>query len=137
MIGIATLVGGGAGSGPLRQICVRIPFTDQRAERVFKHEARQLPKQGIGFLMFDVANASGSFQAWESLVIRRFQPKMHRRVSGVCLFDGVMAPSPKGYSWLLRTKLITNTHARFKLPDWVKSTVASDGREYEHIVPHG
>ncbi|MGB8065889.1 MAG: hypothetical protein WCF26_28660 [Candidatus Sulfotelmatobacter sp.] len=134
MIGLAMFVGGGQGGGPHHQVSVRIPFTDERAEEILRAEARQLPDQGVGLIMVDVAHASGSFQAWESLIRRRFQPTMHTRVSGICLFEGGMVPTERGYGWLLRTMLITNPHAQRQLPSWIQEAVASAGQEFDRVA---
>lgn len=91
-IGLAMFAGGGPGGGPHHQVLVRTPFTDERAEEILRDEARQLPEKGVGLIMVDVTYASGSFQAWESPIGRRFQPTIHTGVSAVCLFEGGMVP---------------------------------------------
>lgn len=133
MIGLAMFVGGGPGGGPHHQVLVRIPFTDERAEEILRDEAKQLPKDGPGLVIIDVASASGAFESWSALIQRRLQPSIHTRISGVCLFEGGMMPTNKGYNWLLRTKLVTNSNARFQLPGWIRDAVASAGKASEHI----
>jgi len=137
LIGLAMFAGGGQGGGPHHQVSVRIPFTDERAEEILRAEARQLPDQGVGLIMVDVAHASGSFQAWESLIRRRFQPTIHTRVSGVCLFEGGMVPTDQGYDWLLHTKLITNPHAQLPLPVWIEAGLKAAGEGFERAVQEG
>jgi hypothetical protein len=133
MIGLAMFVGGGPGGGPHHQVHVRIPFTDHRAEEILRDEARQLPQDEPGLVMIDVASSSGAFESWSALIKRRFQPTIHTRISGVCLFEGAGVPTEKGYDWLLRTLLVTNPYARFPLPAWIQSAVTSAGKEFERI----
>ena len=137
MIGLAMFAGGESQGGTHHQVLVRMPFTDDRAEEILRDEARQLPEQGVGLIMVDVSHASGSFEVWEPLIQRRFQPTIHTRVSGVCLFEGGMVPSNKGYDWLLHTKLITNPHAQFPLPVWVEAGLKRAGEGFEQALREG
>ena len=114
-----------------RQVSVNVPFTDERAEDILRSEARQLPQRGVGFIMIDVGDTIGSFQDWEALFQRRFQPRQHTRVTAVCLFEAISGPTDTGYDWMLRTQLITNPYAQFKLPDWIKEAVIFAGRKYD------
>jgi hypothetical protein len=116
--------------GPHQQVSVNDPFTDERAEDILRSEATQLSESGVGLIMIDVGNVIGSFQDWEAIFRRRFQPTQHTRISTVCLFEGSSAPTEAGYDWLLHTKLIANDHAQFQLPAWIQEAVASAGREY-------
>jgi|SRR6266566_2784453 len=126
-------VGGGPGGAAHHQVLVRIPFTDKRAEEILRDEAKQLTREGQGLIMIDVARASGGFQSWSALIERRLQPRINTRISAVCLFEGGMMPTDKGYNWLLRTKLVTNPNARFQLPGWIRDGVVSAGKAAEHI----
>ncbi len=117
--------------GVHRQVSVNVPFTDERAEDILRSEARQLPERGVGFIMIDVGDVIGSFQDWEAIFQRRFQPTQHTRVSAVCLFEAISGPTDTGYDWMLRTQLITNPHTQFKLPDWINEAVISAGRKYD------
>jgi hypothetical protein len=133
MIGLAMFVGGGPGGGPHHQVFVRVPFTDERAEEILRDEAKQLPRDGAGLIMIDVARASGGFESWSALIRRRLQPRINTRISGVSLFEGGMMPTEKGYDWLLRTKLVTNSNARFQLPGWIREAVALADKAAEHV----
>jgi hypothetical protein len=127
MIGLAMFQGGGPGGGPHHQVAVRIPFSDTRAERFLTDESRQLPKEGPGLVMISGPSSRNQLRVWEELVRRRFQPKMHTRVSGVCLFAGGMMPVDKRYDWLVRTHLVVNGYAKTALPDWVCGAIRSRG----------
>lgn len=54
-----TIVGPGQ---PNRQIVIRVPFADQRAEAILSAEARQLPKNEPGLVMVDVARQPTAFE---------------------------------------------------------------------------
>src|SRR5207245_6707038 len=116
IMGLAHIVS--RGGAPHQQVSVNVPFTDERAGDILRREAKQLPESGLGLIMIDVGNVIGSFQDWEAIFRRRFQPTQHTRISAVCLFEGSSTPTEAGYNWLLHTKLITNAHAQFQLPAW-------------------
>ena len=88
MIGLVMFQGGGPGGGPHHQVGVRIPFSDTRAERFLTDESKQLPKGGPGLIMICGPTSKNEARVWDALMQRRFQPKMHTRVSGVCLLRG-------------------------------------------------
>lgn len=69
-----------------RQIIVRVPFVDTRAEEILTAEARQLSKGESALVMVDVAGQPTAFHGWPELVARRFTPRQHTRVSGLCMF---------------------------------------------------
>ena len=123
LIGLVTLVGGGPDGGPHHQVAVRIPFSDKRAEQFLTAEARQLPKEGRGLVMIEGPSSASELKVWSPLVQRRFQPRIHTRVSGVCLFAGGMVPVAGRYNWLVQAKLLTNPHAKAPLPDWIRAAV--------------
>ncbi len=137
MIGVTAFFGGGSSGGPHHQVSVRIPFTDERAEEILDYEARQLPKSGLGLVMIDLPTSPKELRGWVSLIERRFQPQIHTRVSGVCLFSGGMVPVGDRYDWLLQTKLLTNPHAKFQLPSWIQTAIKSTGEDFERAASHG
>jgi hypothetical protein len=133
-IGIMMFVGGGPGGGPNHKVSVQIPFTDERAEEILRKEAKQLPKDGIGLVMINASGGAGRFQPWASLISKRLQPKIHTRVSGVCLFEGSMVPNGPQYDWLVQTKLVVNDHAGFQLPSWIQATIKEAGEQFEQAL---
>jgi hypothetical protein len=133
-IGLTMFVAGGPNMGPHHQVSVQTPFTDERAEEILRDEARQLPTDGPGIVMINVANSGGSFAAWSSLISRRFQPQIHTRVSAVCLFWGGSVPSQGGYTYLLEPNLLTNPHARSQLPNWIREFMTSASREFNRVM---
>jgi len=134
MIGLVTFVGGGPDGGPHHQVAVRIPFSDRRAEQFLKAEARQLPKEGHGLIMIEGPTSANELKVWIPLIQRRFQPQIHTRVSGVCLFEGGMVPVANRYNWLVQAKLITNCHAKAPLPDWIRAAVESARESFGHAA---
>lgn len=117
----AAVVGGG--SQPQRQITVRLPFVDQRAETILTAEARQLPRGGPGLVIVDVRRQPTALDAWEPLVLRRFGPTQHTRVSGISMFMPSMITTDAGYTIRPLIKLITNPHASTALPSWIIAAI--------------
>jgi hypothetical protein len=113
---------------------VRIAFSDDRAKAMLDAEAPQLAKDVPGLIMAGVASATGAMKTWEPSLKRRFQPQMHTRVGGVCLWWGGLFTTPKGEDQLFESKLIVNPHARFPLPRWIIETLSEIGDEYKKIT---
>jgi hypothetical protein len=131
-IGMARVV---VGPGePNRHVAIRMPYADQRAERFLTSEARQLPRQGPGLIMADMALAPGGFRSWEPAIKRRFQPTQHTRVGGVCMFSSGLVPTEGGEACLFETKLIPNEHANTALPAWICTTIEAAGREFQRLT---
>lgn len=105
--------------GDHRHVMVRWPFTDTRVETFIRHEARQLPTDAPGLIMIQTSGTVGAMKAWCSLIEPRFQPRLHTRVSAVCLFGSAVRPTPAGEEWTPACKIISNPHARFPLPLWI------------------
>ncbi len=84
--------------------------------------------------MAGVGRATGAMKTWEPLLQRRFQPAMHTRVGGVCLWQGGLFTTPKGEDQLFETKLIVNPHARLLLPGWIGNVLAEIGDEFKRIT---
>jgi hypothetical protein len=112
---------------PNRQIVVRVPFADQRAEDILTAEARQFPKYESGLVMVDVSGQPTAFESWAELVPPRFTPAQHTRVGGVLLFMTATTITAHGMMLLPYVKLIANPHARIPLPAWI-TAVAEETR---------
>jgi len=110
-------------SEPNRQILVRAPFADQRAEHILKLKARQLPNQESGLVMVDVAHQPTAFDSWPELISRRFTTTQHTRVAGVLLFSEAITLTSEGLKLVLNAKLIINPHARQPLKPWLIDVV--------------
>jgi len=108
---------------PNRQIVVRAPFADQRAEDILTEKAKQLPKDESGLVMVDVARQPTAFQSWAELMPRRFTAVQHTRVAGVVLFMTATTITEQGLAWRPYLKLISNPHASIPLAAWITSAV--------------
>jgi hypothetical protein len=127
-LGQAQVIGGG--TEPHRHIAVRMAYADDRAERFFGREARQLPTDAPGLMMIGMGRAPGGFKVWQPLIQRRLQPKINTRVSAVCLLSGGSVDTPDGEKILNEIKLLTNPHAAFLLPQWLAEALTQAGEEY-------
>jgi len=132
-LGVAEVISGP--SEARRHISVRMAFSDERAKAMLDAEAAQLAKDAPGLIMAGVGGAVGAMKTWEPSLLRRFQPQMHTRVGGVCLWWGGILPTPKGEDQLFESKLIVNPHARLPLPEWISKTVAAIGDAFKRIGP--
>jgi hypothetical protein len=101
---------------------------------MLRAEAPQLTQDAPGLIMAGVATAIGAMKTWEPLLLRRFQPQMHTRVGGVCLWSGGSFSTLRGEDWIPQTKLIVNRHARFPLSGWISKTLAEMGEACETIT---
>jgi hypothetical protein len=106
-----------------RDIAVRWPFADARAEEFLRRAKGQLPTDMPGLVMVDVSGALGAMKTWRNVIERRFQSSMYTRVSGVCLFSSAVHLADDGHEWLVQTQLIRNSHASIQLPSWVADQV--------------
>jgi len=84
--------------------------------------------------MIEGPTSANELKVWIPLIQRRFQPQIHTRVSGVCLFEGGMVPVANRYNWLVQAKLITNCHAKAPLPDWIRAAVESARESFGHAA---
>jgi hypothetical protein len=102
-----------------KSITVRIPFEDERAEGFITHEARQLPTDHPGLIMFDMTTAVSGMTAWMPLLARRLQPLQHTRVSAICMFTGNYMMTSRGFGWFPDAALLKNEHAHIPIPEWI------------------
>jgi hypothetical protein len=109
-------------------------FSDNRAKAMLDAEAPQLTRDAPGLIMAGVRRATGAMKTWEPLLQCRFQPAMHTRVGGVCLWEGGLYTTSKGEDQLFEPKLIVNPHARFLLPGWIGNTLAEIAEDFKRIT---
>jgi len=117
-LGAAKYIGGG--DEPRRHIVVRVPYADKRADKFLADEARQLPKGHPGLIMVDASGEPTAFASWAPIVKRRFQPNVHTRVSGLCLFAPQLLPLGDQLLWIPQVRLHINPYARLALPQWMQ-----------------
>lgn len=131
-IGAAKMIGGG--SEPTRHVMVRMPFSDQRAERFISTEAVQLPTDAPGLIMLDLTETRTGSRSWEPLITRRFQPNIHTRVGAVCMFSSAILQTQDGLASLSETKVLINPHARIVVPFWIEAVLTAAGAEYRRVM---
>jgi hypothetical protein len=119
---------------PNRQIVVRAPFADQRAEVILAAEARQLPKDESGLVMVDVSGQPTALDSLAKLVPPRFTPTQHSRIGAVLLFMTATMPAAQGMMWLPFVKLIMNPHASVPLPEWITAAVEEARSETRRLT---
>lgn len=113
-------------------VAARICFSDDRAEKLLKTEAKQLPSGKRGLIMISGPSSDKELSVWKPLIRRRFQPTLHTRIGGVCLFDGGMVPAPNAKSdWRIQAHLLLNPHAKKALPSWIEARVKAVCEEFE------
>ena len=112
-------------------VTAKIAFTDDRAERMLREQSGQLPKGKRGLIMISGPSSESELSVWRPLILRRFQPAIHTRIGGVCLFDGGMVPSGTKTGWEIQAHLILNPHAASPLPSWIEETVIGADDAFE------
>jgi hypothetical protein len=118
---VAHAIGGPGAQG--RQIIVRVPFSDQRAEDVLRDEARQLPPGQCGLVMVDAAAQPTAFDSWPKLIPPRFTAARHTRVAAVLLFMSGTWATIDGPQVITSLTLLPNLHAQVPLPAWVTGLI--------------
>jgi hypothetical protein len=114
-----------------QMVTVKIPFSDNRAEQILTAESQQLPAGKRGLIMISGPSSVKELDVWEPLVRRRFQPNIHTRVGGVCLFDGGMVPAGNGSDWQIQAHLIVNSHAKSALPPWISAAITNANNTFD------
>ena len=67
----------------MSKVAVGIPFTDQRAQRIFNRESKHFSRNSTNLLILDVSRVPGGINSWTHLMSSRLQPKLNRRVGAV------------------------------------------------------
>ena len=107
-------------------LLVRVPFTDERGQRILDSEAKQLPKEGPGL----VCILTNYTNYWSGLIERSFSSTVRRRISGVLLFHSGIVPGDRGARLPTIGRLFRNPHARVPLPSWLIGTLEGLRREF-------
>ena len=117
-----------------RWISVRMKFGDERAEEFLRSEAKQLPKETPGIILARMSRAPSGMATWAPMLKRRFQPNLHTRVGGVCLYFQGLLLTPAGMALLTETNIIENPHAKMPLPAWVRNRLEAVGYEFRTAI---
>lgn len=126
-----TIVGTGE---PKRHVVARIPYADKRADAFLRKEAAQLPKSHPGLIMVDVSGEPTAFSSWGTILARRFQPGIHTRVSGVCLFAPQLLPVGSSLIWIPSVKLHANPNACLALPSWIRNSLQNAANDFGTLL---
>jgi hypothetical protein len=124
----AKFIGGGA--EPRRHIVARVPYADKRADKFLADEAAQLPTDYPGLIMVDTSREPAAFASWAPILSRRFQPNIHTRVGGLCLFAPQLLPIRDTLVWVPRVQLHVNPHAKRALPQWMRQALDEAARDF-------
>lgn len=127
-LGAAKVIGGG--TEPRRHIVARVPYADQRADKFLADEAAQLPRDYPGLIMVDASGEPTAFASWGPMLSRRFQPNIHTRVSGLCLFAPQVLPMRDTLLWVPQVRLHLNPHAKRALPQWMQQALNEAARDF-------
>lgn len=119
---------------PNRQLIARVPFADQRAEDILRHEARQLPEKKCGLVMVNVNLQPTAFESWSERIPQRFTPGQHTRVAAVILFMHATSSSEHGLIWVPHVKLIPNPYAAVPMPGWIQERVTTIREKTRRVV---
>lgn len=122
---IRAVIEGRVGNG--RDIAVRVPFTDDRADSILKREARQLPVEGPGLVMFDVQH--DQLGGWAKMIERRFLAGMHTRVTAAVLFSSGIESGLHGEELRTAALLVRNPNAKVGVPLWAEGLRQFDRRD--------
>jgi hypothetical protein len=127
-LGEAKFIGGGA--EPRRHIAARVPYADKRADKFLAGEAAQLPRDHPGLIMVDASGEPTAFASWAPVLSRRFQPNIHTRVGGLCLFAPQLVRISDDLLWIPKVQLHVNPHARLALPQWIQQALDEAARDF-------
>jgi hypothetical protein len=118
-VGTATGIICNDGTEPNRLVSVRMPYSDDRADLFIKREAKQLSKSEQGLIMMDMTKSNAGMKYWKSFLLRRFQPNVHTRVGGVCMFSSGIELGYTGIHLIFDFVTVENIHATNPLPGWI------------------
>lgn len=104
-----------------RKCIVKIPFSDERAQRVLDEKKGQVSRTDPGLIVMDVSGIPGGFKLWPELIKRRLQPKLNRRISGVLITDSCITDK----KMVTQKSLIKHPNPLHQLSDDFLSVVSS------------
>jgi hypothetical protein len=70
-----------------RKCFAKMPFTDERSQRILGRESLQLSKEQPGLIIVDVSSVAGGLKRWPELLARRLQPSLNSRVGGILVTE--------------------------------------------------
>jgi hypothetical protein len=96
-----------------RRCIAKMPFTDERAQRILGEKSGQLSRTEPGLIVLDVSSIPGGFKRWPELVTRRLQPNLNRRIGAVL----VTANSITNKKMVVQNSLIKHPNPLHQLSD--------------------
>ncbi len=100
--------------GAFSRADVKLPITDDRAERLMHKELSHFARRERNVLVLNISRVIGALKRWEPLVKRRLQPKMNRRCGAVALLSTVGTVSPPAVE--LKSLVVRNQYAYVPVP---------------------
>ncbi|MFC2056851.1 hypothetical protein ACFLTO_04720 [Chloroflexota bacterium] len=119
---------------PKRHVVASAPYADKRADAFLRKEATQLDRRYPGLIMVDVSGEPTAFSSWGVILARRFQPGIHTRVSGVCLFAPQLLQVGSNLIWVPNVKLHINPHASYALPRWIADSLKDAANDFGTLL---
>lgn len=105
-----------------KRCIVKMPFTDERAQRILDEKSGQLSRTDPGLIVMDVSGIPGGFKRWPELVRRRLQPNLNRRISGVLIAEN----SISGKTMIVTKNLISHPNPLHLLSEDFLTTTNSN-----------
>jgi len=112
--------------GPPRSVVLKVPFTDKRAEQMLRRESKHFSKTSSNLLVLDLTIVPGGIKTWESLISRRLQVNLNRRIGAVLLINYWI--STKGLD--REEKLMMHPNPYVPLPDYFISRIQNASRAH-------
>lgn len=100
--------------GKIHQKCtVKLPFADERADKILGREYKQLSRKEYGLVTIDISGLPVNLKQWIPLIERRLQPNLYRRIGAVLLIKQSIAEN----ALKVKTNLIVHPNPLNPLPD--------------------
>jgi hypothetical protein len=105
-----------------KRCVVKMPFLDERAQRILSEKSRQLSRDYPGLIIVNVSNAAGGLKRWPELIRRRLQPNLNCRISAVLVTES----SISGRSMKTKNTLIEHPNPIHQLPRDLATIITSE-----------
>jgi hypothetical protein len=116
---ILVLAEGRIEDGISKCLSLKIPFSDERAQQTLNREARQFSKAFSNLMVLDLSLIPGGIGAWESLISRRLQPNLNRRIGAILLTRSTLSLNGLSHE----ERLIMHPAPYLPLPDCFLSRI--------------
>jgi hypothetical protein len=96
-------------------ITVRLPVTDERAQRLLAGELHHFSQDEVNLLVINVTNVPRGIETWSPLLQRCLQPTRNRRVGAIILYEQSL--SAHDGNIYQRWEVLRNPHAYKRIPE--------------------